>query len=558
MELMELMDPKDFLIKDGILEKYNGSDSHIVIPDGVTKIKQDAFFINFINADIVIPDTVTEIEDKAFMNSSALSGTLVIPSGVGRIGEMTFFNCRYLGEIVLPDGLLSIGDKAFADCNRLTSFTVPKSVTHIESTAFVGCGGLTEFKVEEGNTAFKTVDGVLFSADGKRLICYPTGRTAECYTVPEGVTEICKLAFSECLHITSVTIPDGVTRIGDGAFSQCRHLENTDLPPNITVLGSETFKATAIRETVIPEGVTEIGDSAFEECKLLKRVTVPASVRRIGNKAFPDCNAPTQIILSPLNPFFKIEEGVLYSADGKRLITAVSRMDLTDFTIPRGVTEIDSHAFFFAVTLKHIDIPEETDTIGDHAFCCSGLAQIKFPDKMEKIGLCAFGNCDALTEVTLPRVLHTLESYVFLSCATLSRVTLPESVVNVGPDVFEWSERLEEIRADLRMIRLFSEETCSFKTAVVRTGADRYGKEDLPSAEAECLKEYISKWLDEILPTLEDRPSFWRFITETATVDKEFALEQLKKSTLSPECRAILLDYVNPHTAKNGGSIYTL
>lgn len=40
------------------------------------------------------------------------------------------------------------------------------------------------------------VDGVLFSADGRRLVRYPQGRTDEKYVVPDGVVEIGPARFS--------------------------------------------------------------------------------------------------------------------------------------------------------------------------------------------------------------------------------------------------------------------------------------------------------------------------------------------------------------------------
>ena len=49
---------------------------------------------------------------------------------------------------------------------------------------------ITDILVAEGNEAFISIDGVLFTADGKELLLYPTGRMEETYIVPEGTERI--------------------------------------------------------------------------------------------------------------------------------------------------------------------------------------------------------------------------------------------------------------------------------------------------------------------------------------------------------------------------------
>lgn len=49
-------------------------------------------------------------------------------------------------------------------------------VTTIGAYAFNGCPNLKEFKVSENNAHFKVIDGVLYSKDGKTLVCYPQSR----------------------------------------------------------------------------------------------------------------------------------------------------------------------------------------------------------------------------------------------------------------------------------------------------------------------------------------------------------------------------------------------
>lgn len=62
---------------------------------------------------------------------------VVIPEGVTRIGDKAFFGCERLASITIPDGVTGIGKNAFYGCKSLTSITIPESVTSIGGGAFL-------------------------------------------------------------------------------------------------------------------------------------------------------------------------------------------------------------------------------------------------------------------------------------------------------------------------------------------------------------------------------------------------------------------------------------
>ena len=88
----------DFVIKDGVLIKYYGTDKEVVIPEGVTSI-----------------------------------------------GDFAFSGRSSLTSITIPKGITSIGSCAFSGCSSLTSITIPESVTSIVSDAFSYCSSLTVY-----------------------------------------------------------------------------------------------------------------------------------------------------------------------------------------------------------------------------------------------------------------------------------------------------------------------------------------------------------------------------------------------------------------------------
>lgn len=63
---------------------------------------------------------------------------LVIPEGITEIKQNTFINCKSLERITLPSSVTKIGKRAFYGCSNLV-VDVPNTVTHIGEDAFSGC-----------------------------------------------------------------------------------------------------------------------------------------------------------------------------------------------------------------------------------------------------------------------------------------------------------------------------------------------------------------------------------------------------------------------------------
>ncbi len=236
----------------------------IVIPDSVTELGDYAFYESGIKS-AYIGHSVQKVGSYIFGRCSSLE-EVTFTSGIETIGNWMFYGCSSLATIVdFPESVKEIGAHAFEDCVALTALTVPNTVEEIGASAFAGCSNLSAvtlsaslkeiganafngsaisvidipygvqlieagafancaalaaINVAAGNTAYKSVDGVLYTAGLETLITCPAGKTGD-VAVAEGTSSIEANAFLGCTNVASVTIPASVTEIDVTAFNGC-------------------------------------------------------------------------------------------------------------------------------------------------------------------------------------------------------------------------------------------------------------------------------------------------------------------------------------------------
>ena len=121
----------------------NATAVNAIIPAGVKKIREKAFFFVLSIKTVEIPDSVTQIGKSAFSHCENLE-TVSVPEGIKTIPQGCFDGCYSLEKAYLPEGITDIDDYAFADCKNLQVITIPESVQEIEKHAFKGCSSLSD------------------------------------------------------------------------------------------------------------------------------------------------------------------------------------------------------------------------------------------------------------------------------------------------------------------------------------------------------------------------------------------------------------------------------
>ena len=260
---------------------------------------------------------------------------------VKAIGDHAFYGENKLLDITIGQNVISIGLSAMRACPALETVRLPASLVSFGNRALSDCRSLREITVDAGNTAYKAIDGVLYTSDGKTLIVYPEGKTDTEFAVPEGTETIFSNAFRGCSGLASVKLPESLVTIGEADFENCSGLLEIALGGTETI-GTYAFcNCIAITEITIPDSVISIGERSFSNCIRLSVIIMGSGLRDIPGYAFSSC--------------LGLQNAVIGDGVGKLSSYAFSGCTgIVNLTVPKSVNSIDSYAFSGCSGIKHI------------------------------------------------------------------------------------------------------------------------------------------------------------------------------------------------------------
>ncbi len=446
--------------------------TELVIPEGITKINDYAFYNCGSLTSIRIPDSVTNIGDCAFYKCFSLK-SITIPDSVTDIASVAFYNTGYYndsnnwendvlyignhlieakgtlsGDCIIKDGTKCIADYAFSGCTSLENVTIPDSVTSMGTNTFMYCDLLKGVSI--GNSVTKINDSTFWNCKSLSNI-----------VIPDNITDIDSNAFSGCTSLASITISDSVTDIASGAFDDTAYYnDSNNWDNNVLYIGNHLIEAkdTLSGDYVIKNGTRSICDNAFSDCLSLTSVMIPDSVACIGDNVFANCKSLTNI---------EIPDSV--NRMGYWIFSGFKSLENVKLS-KNSVTNINDHAFSGCTSLTSITIPDSVTSIGDYAFggcsnlnavyitdlvswcnidfrdssanpLCQGanlylneeqVTDLVIPEGVTKIKKYAFYNCRSLTSVKIPDGVTVIEKCAFYNCISLKSITIPDSIESIG------------------------------------------------------------------------------------------------------------------------------
>lgn len=255
--------------------KSDSTVTAIKIPDTyngkpVSRVAGRAFLNAVYLEKVELGANVVAIESGAFMNCSGLK-VMSITAPVNTISFGAFAGCTRLTRIAVSDsntcftndngdGILyeinsddeyvlvaypagrsdetvtvstfvgEIRSYAFDGASRLKVINIERDNAFgtIGTYAFNGCSALEAVNVN--NSAYVSVDGVLYTADEKTLVLYPQNKAGDTFTVPDTVTKIARRAFRGNNNLVEIVIGANVSALGDGeddyeVFGEAKKLE---------------------------------------------------------------------------------------------------------------------------------------------------------------------------------------------------------------------------------------------------------------------------------------------------------------------------------------------
>lgn len=329
--------------------------------------------------------------------------------GSGSCGRGVNWTCYATGQLEITGaGRLSAYSSSAAPwaayADTVNSVFIGQGVTGVTGYAFADMRRVTAFSVTGDD--YTVAEGVLYSGDGTELICYPGGRVATDFTIPNGVTAVYAAAFLSAWQLQQVeSASAALTVTADGllygknghtlwmALPQF-HQDTLVLRRAVLIAGGafllnhtlRTVYATAA-VSVEPHGL----GTAFSDGFVRRALTVyglPGSVL--------ETYCGTAIPFYPVNSgACGVETAWQYDLDTAALTISGSG-PVADFA-----ADVAPWALFGA-EIRQVTVEDGVTALPESSFAnCTGLTRVTLGSGIEKMDANWFAHCPDLTELTV-------------------------------------------------------------------------------------------------------------------------------------------------------------
>lgn len=345
----------------------------------------------------------------------------------------------------------NIASAVFLDsAERVAAVDITANITTIEEGAFSTCYMLEIITLSNENVSFMLEKGVLYTADGKTLLCYPAGLRIAEYTYLDTI-----------VPSTTFIVGGDVERIAKGAFGGCSHLQYVafaDSEIDLTIGEGAFAGLSGLRKTgnlLLSSRLNEETES--DEDIYISDHILPDRLVRIEAKAFLGCSYVTEITTSDSSRLIFVGADALYLTTWfhTRNVSNTAYLDgtLTGGIIMLGYVALGLTSDFTGITLEFNET--EVRAIADYAFSSNAnLTEVRLLNtNFRYIGASSFQGCTNLTVFEMHNVdpaVCILGDAAFMSAGSEAfRIYVP-SATNVSQayrDAVGWSRYADKIVA---------------------------------------------------------------------------------------------------------------
>lgn len=223
-----------------------------------------------------------KIENGVLLQYEGNDTTLIIPDGVTEIGYRPFWSKKEFESIVIPNTLVKISDSIFEYCK------VKEIIVAEDNPKFISkCGCLID--KETGTLVWGYAANAIPCDDSIHKIgpkAFWNREDLENIVIPDNITDIGRYAFHKCKNMKYALMSGAVKQLGEGAFYGCQSLSLVSLSRSLTTIDRNTFCGCSSLETIdVPNSIVTVDSDAFSSCDNLKEIGVPYDSVEIIEKA---------------------------------------------------------------------------------------------------------------------------------------------------------------------------------------------------------------------------------------------------------------------------------
>ena len=323
----------------GWLEHYS-HDYDLYMDD---MLPNNAFYGNKTIRSLVLPSTLKRLGANCFREMRLMYSTLEIPEGVTRIDDDAFSYNEYNGvELILPTTLDSICG-SFRDCGFKCELKLNDNISCISGGSFAGQNGCPNFYgVFHLPSKIQKLEAGMFSGLGR------TGNVTGTIELPQGITETPDYDYwgswgpnlanrtemilpssmkrvgnlSLGAYVTKLQLNEGLEEIGYGNFNGSAPFP-LHLPSTLRSIDRDCFVHSGYEgELTIPEQCLYIGEGCFRENEFTK-INLPSRLERIQKDCFRSNHLLTEVVLPKYIDY--IGQGAFDECDGLQTVICLAQ-----------------------------------------------------------------------------------------------------------------------------------------------------------------------------------------------------------------------------------------